>query len=57
MGRGLMVVGGGGDDGSMVGDCGLMGMGCGSNDLMVMILVPVGCGLHSHGSWVTVRCF
>ena len=27
-----------------VGNCGLMGIGRGSNDLMVVVLVPMGCG-------------
>ena len=27
-----------------VGDCGPMGIGRGSNDLMVVVLVPMGCG-------------
>ena len=38
-----MVVGGGGD-GPMVCDCGLMGMGHGSEGLMVLVLVPIGHG-------------
>ena len=44
---GPMVVGGG-SDGPMVGDCGPMGMGCESNDSMVVVLVLMGLG-----SWVT----
>ena len=39
-----MVVGGG-NDGSMVGDCGLMGMGHGSDNPMVVVEVR-------RGSWV-----
>ena len=38
-----MVVGGGGD-GPMVGDYGPMGMGCGFDGSMVMVLVLVGYG-------------
>ena len=41
-----MVVGGGSDD-PMVGDCGLMGMGRGSDGPMVVVLVPIGHGFDS----------
>ena len=40
-GHGLMVVGGDGD-GSMVGDCGLMGMGRGSDGPMIVVEVRRG---------------
>ena len=40
-----MVVGGGGDNGPIVNDYAPMGMGCEFDDLMAMVLVPIGRGL------------
>ena len=38
------MVMGGGSDGSMIGDCGSMGMGHGSNSSTVMVLFSLGHG-------------
>ena len=45
-----MVVGGGGDNGPIVSDYAPMGMGCEFDDLMAMVLVPIGRGLSIYWS-------